>query len=130
MNCLKRYFLPLATLLLFFTTATGFSQSMFQGEATEEIRERASETTEMWSLELGLTTKQELLMEKKLIEMAIKRAELLNSPLPEETKKENLYALQIEERKDMRDILTEPQHERYLFLIEKRMELLEEKEEN
>lgn len=103
-----------------FTTATGYSQSMTQGEPTEEIREYADAETEMWKDELALTSKQEDLMEKKIIEFAMKKQELLQSKMQEEAKTERLKMLQISEHRDMRDILTKPQFERYIAIQQER----------
>lgn len=103
-----------------FTTATGYSQSMLQGEPSQEIREQADEAVDMWTDELSLTTKQADLMEKKIIEFAMKRQELLQSKMREEEKTERLKALQISEINDMRDILTGPQHERYIAIQRER----------
>lgn len=62
-------------------TTTGYAQTMTQGEPTMEIREQADEEAEMWTDELALTAKQEDLMEKKIIEFAMKRMELLQSKM-------------------------------------------------
>lgn len=109
-----------------FTTASGQSQNMLQGEPSQEIREQADEAVEMWTDELSLTTKQADLMEKKIIEFAMKRQELLQSKMREEEKTERLKALQISEINDMRDILTGRQHERYIAIQEERAQSQQE----
>lgn len=101
-----------------FSVSTGYSQTVLQGEPSMEIREMAKKASDMWSTELGLTEKQEILMEKKFIEFGMKKEELLNSKMQEEAKNRRLLALQEHENADMRDILTKPQHERYLALQE------------
>lgn len=112
-----------------FTAATGYAQSIIQGDPSMEIREQANEEVEMWKDQLSLTSKQEDLMEKKIIEFAMKREELLQSKMQEEAKTERLKLLQISEHKDMRDILTKPQFERYLAIQEARAGT-EEEEQN
>lgn len=104
------------------TCAIGYSQSPTQGEPSQELREVAKEEVDVWIEELSLTGKQAALMEKKIIEFAIKRDELLQSKMREEAKTERLKALQLLEYKDMRDILTKPQHERYLAIKQERID--------
>lgn len=124
----KIYRAVLVLALAIFTTTIGYAQTMTQGEPTEEIRAQADEQTEMWKDELALTSKQEDLMEKKIIEFAMKRAELLHSKMEEEAKTERLKMLQISEHRDMRDILTKPQFERYLAIQRQRAGTQEEEE--
>ncbi|CAN5385164.1 hypothetical protein BH23BAC2_BH23BAC2_22940 [soil metagenome] len=104
-----------------FSTSGGYSQNILQGEPGMDIREMAKEASNMWSTELGLTEKQEILMEKKFIEFGMKKEDLLQSKMQEEAKAKRLLALQEEENADMRDILTRLQHKRYLILQEERL---------
>lgn len=106
--------LILFTALLF--THMGHSQNLLQGEPSQEIRETAEERVNTWTRELALTSKQADLMENKIIEFAMKRNEILNSKMREEVKTERLKRLQVLKNKDMRDILTKPQYERYVAL--------------
>ncbi len=87
-----------------------------QEEPSLEIREIAKERTDMWIKELSLSSKQADLMERKIIEYTMKRTDLMQSKMNEEAKIKRYIALQILEEKDMRDILTGPQHEKYLRL--------------
>lgn len=116
----KLYILLIFAVALF-STSTSFSQSIMQGDPDPEIEERAAETTDMWARELGLTNKQEILMEKKIIEFAMRRKDLLNSKMNEAAKKERMIVLQEEERADMADILTQPQLDRYLVIQAERI---------
>lgn len=102
-----------------FTSTTATSQSLLQQDPNPELEEMARERAEMWENELSLTSKQTDLMERKFVEFAIKRNRLLQSKMREEAKTERLLRLQTLENKDMRDILTKPQYERYLLLLEK-----------
>lgn len=106
--------------LVLFTTA-GFSQSPLQEEPSQEIREMAQEEADFWSTELGLTEKQEVLMEKKITEYAIKKEEILQSKMQEEAKATRILELQQAESRDMKDILTKPQYEEYLVEKEQRL---------
>lgn len=115
-----RYYIIVFAIALFSSTAV--SQSLTQGDASRSIEEMASESVEMWSDELGLTTKQETLMEKKIIEFGIKREEVLQSKMKEDAKKAAVMALQTEEAQDMSDILTQRQYERYLLLQQQRID--------
>lgn len=101
-------------ILLFFCTGNFMAQNIMQGEPGQKIREMAKERTTMWVKELSLSAKQADLMERKIIEYTMKRTELMNSKMNEEAKVKRYMALQVEEEKDMRDILTGPQHEKYL----------------
>jgi len=108
-------------LLLFtialFTSTFGFSQSIMQGNPSPEVRDAAEKKAAMWKDELSLTSKQTDLMERKFIEFAMKKQRLLQSKMREDEKTERLKRLQILENKDMRDILTQPQYDRYTRML-------------
>ncbi len=127
MNFWNKFFLTSILLVISFTTSTGFAQNMLQGEPSMEIREMARETTAMWTKKIGLTGKQEILMEKELITYAIKKEELLLSKMQEEAKAVRLLALQEAENAAMREILVQAQYERYLVI---QQELLDEQLKN
>lgn len=105
----------------FITTSDGYSQTPIQEEPSQEIRQMAREDADFWSTELGLTEKQEILMEKKITEFAIKKEVLLQSKMQEEAKAVRLLELQQEENRDMKDILTRPQYARYLLIQKQRL---------
>ena len=121
MRTSNKLYILLIFVVAFFSTSMSFSQSIMQGDPDPEIEERAAETTDMWARELGLTNKQEILMEKKIIEFAMRRKDLLNSKMNEAAKKERMIVLQEEERADMADILTQPQLDRYLVIQAERI---------
>lgn len=108
--------LGLVLLLTIFTGTAGFSQNIFQGEPSEEVKEIAGETILIWNRELSLTAKQASLMEDKVIEYEMKREELFNSKMNEEDKKERFLILQELEERDMQNILTQPQFDKYMSL--------------
>ncbi len=127
MNFWNKIFLMGILLVISFTTSTTQAQNMLQGEPSMEIREMAHETTAMFTKELGLTGKQEILMEKELITYAMKKEVLLLSKMQEEAKAQRLLALQQAENAAMREILVKPQYERYLVIQQK---LLDEQLKN
>lgn len=105
--------------LLFFCTGNIVSQNILQDEPSQKVREMAKERTNFWIKELVLSSKQADLMDRKIIEYTMKRTDLINSKMNEEAKKKRFVALQIEEEKDMADILTGPQHKKYIRIIRK-----------
>lgn len=98
------------------TTTFAAAQTMTQPEPSKELEQAAREQTERWEDELSLTAKQMSLMEEKFIEFAIKKDRVLQSKMREEAKVERLRSLQESENRDMRNILTKPQYDRYLML--------------
>ncbi|CAM4074522.1 hypothetical protein GILI108418_03185 [Gillisia limnaea] len=131
MNFWNKIFLMGILLVISFTTSTTQAQNMLQGEPSMEIREMAHETTAMFTKELGLTGKQEILMEKELITYAMKKEVLLLSKMQEEAKAQRLLALQQAENAAMREILVKPQYERYLVIQQKLLhEQLKNKEKH
>ena len=107
--------------IAFFTTAAVFSQNLIQPEPTEELEEVINQRVEEWEQELALTAKQYDLMRRKLVEFAIKKDRLLQSKMREEAKTAKLKELQMLENKDIRDILTKPQYERYILILTQRI---------
>lgn len=120
-----RHKILLIFLLVFFTTAIGYSQNMLQREPGEELKEVARETVDMWTRELALSEKQAELMEDKIIEFAMKKDRVIQSKMREEIKTESLKELQIKEHQDMRNILSKPQFEKYLEITENRIKDLQ-----
>ena len=105
------------TFFAFFISASSFSQSIIQGDVSRDRETEARRLVEEWDDKLGLRAKQEILMEKKFIEFAIKREKLFALNLPPKEELEQLALLKLEETKDMHDILTKPQYDKYVFLI-------------
>ncbi len=123
------YRLFLLCSLAFLTSATAVSQTMMQPEPTQQMEETARQQTAIWENELSLTGKQMVLVEKKFVEFAIKRDRILQSKMREEVKTRHLLALEELENREMRDILTKPQYDRYLRL-KKRMDKKEKRKTN
>lgn len=103
-----------------FTLSSANAQNMLQGRVDKDIKEAASQAVAMWTGKLALSAKQRKLMEDKIVEFSIKKNELLQSKMPQEIKERKLKELQILENRDMRDILTGPQYDLYLDILEKR----------
>lgn len=91
---------------------------MTQNEATRQMEIAAKNEVQKWEEELSLRSKQMVLMEKKLVEFAIKRKKVLSANITKEEKLETLKDLKILETREIRDILTKPQYDRYLLLME------------
>lgn len=121
MNISRNYQILIVFTLAFLTTAVAVSQTFTQNNPDRELEEAAQEAVEYWESELGLTAKQARLMEKKIIEFAIKKNRLIQSKMREEAKTERLRRLQELEYKDMRNILTQPQFEKYMELSKERI---------
>lgn len=114
----KKLKLIFFTLFTLFTGSMAFSQAVGQSEPTRELEREVRMEVAQWEDELSLRAKQAALMERKFIEFALKREEVYKADLPQETKIKQLVALKLQETRDMRDILTGPQYERYLELLE------------
>lgn len=100
---------------------TSHSQNLLQ-DSNRSLEQEAREVAEHWTIELAMTAKQTALMEDKLVEYALKKNVILQSKMREEAKTEELLRLQLAENKSMRDILTKPQYDRYLSLLEQQVE--------
>lgn len=118
----KKFKLIFYSLFIFLTANFAHSQSIVQAEPTREMEMAVDREVARWEDELSLRAKQSALMEKKLIEFALKREEVLRSELPEAEKKKKLVNLKLLETQDMRDILTGPQYERYIELLQEMAE--------
>ena len=105
---------------------SSYAQDLLQNEATPEMERSAKYEAQKWEDELSLTAKQLILMEKKIVEFAIKRQRVMNENIPEEQKLKRLTDLKILETREMRDILTKPQYDRYLLLMAREAEGREE----
>lgn len=121
MKISRKYQIIVFFTVAFLTTAMAVSQNLTQQDPDRELKEAAREAVKFWENELSLSAKQANLMEKKILEFAIKKNKLIQSKMREEAKTKRLKRLQELEYKDMRDILTGPQYERYLKLSKERI---------
>lgn len=114
----KTYKLILLISIAFLTSAITYSQTRTQPEASQALEEAAREQVKYWENELSLTAKQFSLMEDKIIEFVFKKDKVIQSSLGKEEKSRRLVQLQELQNRDMRDILTKPQFDRYIMLQE------------
>lgn len=114
---LRPFFILL--IFIFFLPLSSNSQNMLQGDVSQQREAEAKRLVEQLDLELELRAKQEMLMQKKFVEFALKRDEILKLNLPPREELEQLALLKLEETKDMHDILTKPQYDRYVFLMQR-----------
>ena len=121
MKIKTKYQILIVITVVFLTSAVAVSQNMTQQDPNKELKEVAHEAAKVWEGELALSPKQVDLMEKKIIEFAMKKNRLIQSKMREEAKNERLRELQMLEYKDMRDILTQPQYDRYLKISQQRI---------
>jgi len=121
MKLKRNYQLILVFTVVFLTTTVALSQNMTQQDPHKELKEAARESVDFWKKELVLSPKQADRMEKKIIEFAMKKNRIIQSKMREEAKNERLRELQQIEYRDMRDILTGPQHEKYLRISKERI---------
>ncbi len=117
----RKYQILVVFTISFLATAAVVAQNITQQDPDRQLREAAREAVQYWEKELSLSAKQAGLMEKKILEFAIKKNKLIQSKMREEAKTKRLRLLQEQEYKDMRDILTEPQYERYISLSKERI---------
>lgn len=97
------------------------AQNVIQKDPSEDVESAARLTAEGWQRELAMTNKQTALMEDNIIEYALKRRKLLKLNLPDKEMAEQLVLLKLSEDKGLRDILTKPQFEMYLYIREQRL---------
>lgn len=109
------------TFFIIFTTL-GSAQDLTQNSADRQMEVAAKNRVEKWENELSLRAKQALLMEKKFVEFDIKREKLMNENISEEERLDRLKNLKILETREIRDILTKPQFDRYLLLLQEEAE--------
>ena len=121
MRWTRKYQLLIVFTLSFMATAAVVAQNITKQDPDHQLKEAAREAVRYWEKELSLSSKQTNLMEKKILEYAIKKNQLLQSKMREEAKTKRLRLLQEQEYKDMRDILTEPQYEEYIALSKERI---------
>lgn len=117
----RRYQILAIFTLSFLATAAVVAQNITQQDPDRQLKEAAREAARFWENELSLTEKQADLMEKKILEFAVKKNRLIHSKMREEAKTKRLRQLQELEYKDMRDILTGPQFERYIAISKERI---------
>ena len=102
--------------IAFLVTGVAVSQNRLQPEPDKYLEQAAREIANEWTRELAMSTKQNDLMRRKIIEFELKKQKVLQTNMSEEERTKALVRLQVLEDADMRDILTKPQYERYVYL--------------
>ncbi|MGI0105841.1 hypothetical protein [Salinimicrobium sp. WS361] len=115
-----RLVLSLSFIVVFSSIAT--AQDLTQNSNNPQMEMAAKERVQKWERELSLRAKQALLMEKKFVEFDIKREKLWKDNISEEERLDRLKNLKILETREIRDILTKPQFDRYLLVLEEEAE--------
>ncbi|UZH54573.1 hypothetical protein JRG66_11390 [Salinimicrobium tongyeongense] len=110
-----RLVLSLSLIMIFSSVAT--AQDIMQNSNNPQMEMSAKNRVEKWEKELSLRAKQAILMEKKFVEFDIKREKLLGENLSDEQRLNRLKDLKILETRELRDILTKPQFDRYLLIL-------------
>ncbi len=121
MKALKQPLIFITIIFASLFTYDGYSQNLLQKEPSPEVRELAELRSRMWTKELALSPKQKDLVENSIIKYTMRRLEVQNAQIPIEKKTEDLRVLERLERGEMRDILTQPQFDRYVFLEENKV---------
>ncbi|MBT0608679.1 hypothetical protein [Aequorivita echinoideorum] len=101
--------MKLITILIFtFISFTAFSQDQFFQNSDASAAENSEIITESYNEQLAMTTQQRLLFKKKVEEFLI-RAQKIEKEYTGKEKLDMLLALQMEETREMNNILTRPQ---------------------
>jgi len=96
------------------------AQDLTQGRPTSEINDKVGDELEYLTKKLALTGKQQKLTKLKLTEFAMKEKQLINSKMTSDEKQKQILALRDNKIKEMRDILSGPQHDKYVKLIKEK----------
>ncbi|WP_081210843.1 hypothetical protein [Salegentibacter sediminis] len=91
-----------------------YSQIYIHKRNREELEEIARELAYTWKQELDLDHEQTLLMEDVIIAYTIRKNEVLNSGVNEDSLIRRLQAIQRNEHKKLKKFLTEAQFEKYI----------------
>ena len=104
--------------VLILGTQLGYAQDPMLQNDNPKFEKEAQSLTEKYNAELSLTTKQEVLFQKKIEEFLIKAADI-RATYEGKEQLDYLYSLRTNEIAEMRDILTAPQFDRYKVLHSK-----------
>lgn len=91
-----------------------YSQIYIHKKNREELEDIARELAYTWKQELHLDHEQTLLMEDVIIAYTIRKNEVLNSGVNEDSLIRRLQAIQRNENKKLKKFLTEAQFEKYI----------------
>lgn len=91
-----------------------YSQIYIHKRNREELEDIARELAFTWKKQLDLDPEQTLLMEDVIIAYTIRKNEVLNSGVKEDSLIRKLQAIQRNEHKKLKKILSEDQFEKYI----------------
>ncbi len=91
-----------------------YSQIYIHKKNREELEDIARELAYTWKQELNLDHEQTLLMEDVIVAYTIRKNEVLNSGVNEDSLIRKLQAIQRNEHKKLRKFLTDEQFENYI----------------
>lgn len=91
-----------------------YSQIYIHKKNREELEDIARELAYTWKQELNLDHEQTLLMEDVIIAYTIRKNEVLNSGVNEDSLIRKLQAIQRNEHKKLKKFLTDKQFENYI----------------
>lgn len=114
---MKRIVFVLSVICLMCVPQTASAQDLIQHSVNDSLEDLAQERTAELSQHLGLTAKQALLFEDKLIEFYGYENTVNNLDISLEQKKEKLRVLAIRKAEEIRDILTDIQYDLYLEML-------------
>ncbi|QNJ98771.1 hypothetical protein [Constantimarinum furrinae] len=100
------------TLLILCIGLQASAQDLYLQHDSDKFEEEAQEIMQRFDAELALTSKQELLFQKKIEEFLIRRNEV-NSSYTGQERLDQLLILQTNQTAEMGDILTRIQLDRY-----------------
>ncbi|MFD1096054.1 hypothetical protein [Salegentibacter chungangensis] len=93
-----------------------YSQIYIHQRSRQELEEIAQELALTWKDKLALTAVQTELLENVIIEYTIRKNEIINSPINEDSMVRKLQAVQRSEHKALKKFLSEEQFEDYTQL--------------
>jgi len=93
------------------------AQDLMQGIPGESTNEIVDNQLKFLTQELVLSGKQQKLTQLKLTEFEMREKDIIQSDWVLSKKTEQITALNINKIREMRDILTGPQHDKYVQLI-------------
>ena len=96
------------------------AQDLTQGKPSAKVNEQVDNELKYLTQELALTGKQQKLTKLKLTEFAMKEKQLIRSNMTIDEKQKQISALNINKVNEMRDILSGPQHDKYVKLIKQK----------
>lgn len=93
-----------------------FSNIYIHKKNKKELEDIARELAYTWKQQLNLTPEQTVLLEDSIIEFTLRKNEVLNSGIKQDSVIRRLQAIQRNEHKKLKKFLDEEQFENYLLI--------------